>query len=315
VDSSSPPQPPTDDVDLVLRHVSRLFPEQLARALVPAEHAIAVKGWLDTQVTGRQRRLDRALEVTVDGARRLLHVEWQATMTADVPFRVFEYHVLLALGLADELAAKDEATKGKKQTAAPPMPTIESTVVLLSGRDEPWPDAGAFRTSPSDGLFSGVQFRIEPVYQQTVEELEAKGSVLWLIFAPLAANADPQRMARVVDRIRGATSRREFEELSVAITVLADADKRKRGLRGAILSMLPEEMVMESWVFRQGVEKGKRETLTSLFERRFKRALTEAERSALAARITQVGDGRVEDVVLEMPADALAAWLADPNAA
>lgn len=47
-----------DDVDLVLRHISRQFSEALARALVKTHDSIVVGNWIDTQVTGRQRRLD-----------------------------------------------------------------------------------------------------------------------------------------------------------------------------------------------------------------------------------------------------------------
>src|SRR5579862_4864060 len=93
-----------EDVDLVLRHVSRLFPVQLARALAPKGAVLGVTGWLDTQVTSRQRRLDRALDVTVDGERRIFLGEWQVRMTRDVPFRIYEYNVLTVLALADELA-------------------------------------------------------------------------------------------------------------------------------------------------------------------------------------------------------------------
>ena len=87
---------------MTLRHVSRQFPDQFARALLPLGSAIASATWLDTQVTARQRRLDRALDVIADGARRLLHAEWQLGMEADVPFRLYEYHVLLALTAAAE---------------------------------------------------------------------------------------------------------------------------------------------------------------------------------------------------------------------
>ena len=42
-------------------------------------------------------------------------------------------------------------------------PRIRSTLVLLSGREEPWPTEGEYRTSPEDAPFSGVSFRIEAV--------------------------------------------------------------------------------------------------------------------------------------------------------
>jgi hypothetical protein len=294
-----------DDVDLVLRHISRQFPEELARALVRTRDSIAVGGWIDTQVTGRQRRLDRALEVSVGGRPGLLHVEWQLTMTAELAFRIYEYNVLLSL------AQGDAAHPGEE-----PLP-IESVVVLLAGREERWPAEGEYRTSRREARFSGVRFRIEPVYQSTVAELMARDSPLWLVFAPLAVDADERSLPQVIDALRARTSRREMDELGVAMSVLADADVRKRGLRGVITSLLPEEAVMESWVYNQGKAKGQQEgigLLAHLVERRLARPLESAERAALVRRLGTLGPERLGDVVLDLTPEALAAWLAAPDA-
>ena len=233
-----------NDVDLTLRHVSRQFPDQFARVFLPPGSVIDGASWLDTQLTQRQRRLDRALDVVANGARRLLHVEWQLDMAADVPFRLYEYHVLLALAVAAEAPAGVEP------------PPIETRIVLLSGREEPWPAEGEYRTSPSEAPFSGVRYRIEPVYQRTVAELAARDSALWLIFAPLAVDADAAQMEQVVKELRERSTKREYEDLTVALTVMADTDKRRRGLRPSIMGMLKEEAVMASWVYTQGFEKG-----------------------------------------------------------
>jgi predicted transposase YdaD len=360
---TSPPAP-ADDVDLVLRHVSRLFPTSFARALLPPKSTITSATWLETQVTARQRRLDRALAVQLaDGQHRLLHTEWQFRMSADVPFRVYEYHSLLSFVLHDEQQAAETAkaapsaakrdgqaaktlphaskTEGKaakpavkgagwSRGAARARPCIESTVVLLAGREKPWPAWGRYRTSPPDAPFSGVRFRIEAVYQRTVAELEAKGSPLWLIFAPLARDATPARMAQVVTALRTQTSAREFDELAVALTVLADADRRQRpGLRHAIMAQLPKELIMQSWVYKQGrkegIEKGREQGLEKgreqglkpferLLERRVGRALSEAEHRTLSERVATLGPDRLSDVALELSGEALAAWLNDANA-
>ncbi len=243
-----------DDVDLVLRHISRQFPEALARALVKTRDPIMVGSWIDTQVTGRQRGLDRALEVSVGGRPGLLHVEWQLTMTSEIAFRVYKYNALLSL------AQGDAAQRGEE-----PLP-IESVVVLLAGREERWPAEGEYRTSRREGRFSGVRFRIEPVYQSTVAELMARDSPLWLIFAPLAVDADERSLPQVIEALRARTSPREMDELGVAMSVLADADARKRGLRGVITSLLPEA-VMESWVYNQGKAKGQQEGLEQGLEK------------------------------------------------
>ncbi len=310
-----------DDVDLILRHVSRKFPQDLARALIPGPDPITVGDWIDTQVSGRQRRLDRALELAIGGRPCLLHVEWQLSMAAEVPFRVYEYNVLLSLAQADE------ARQGPA-----PLP-IESVVVLLGGREEPWPDQGEYRTSRQEARFSGVRFRIEPVYQYTVAELMARDSPLWLIFTPLAVDADEQSVPLVIEALRARTSRRELEELGVAMAVLAEADKRQRGLRGVITSLLPEEVVMQSWIYKQGEQKGREQgreegreqgreqgreeglgPLAHLLERRLARPLTSPERAVLVRRLDALGPERLGDIVLDFSPEALAAWLAAPDA-
>jgi len=232
-----------EDVDLILRHVSRQFPRSFARALLPPGTEVTKADWLDTQVTSRQRRLDRALDVIANGERRREHTEWQMEMAADVPLRIFEYHVMLALVLAEEAANRT------------PVLPIRSTVVLLSGREKLWPREGRYRTSPPGEPFSGVIFRIDAVYQRTVAELEARGP-LWMIFTPLAVDADPEHMRRVLARLRAETSGREQDELTAALVVMADVDKRRRGLRNAIVPLLSKELVMGNWFYEQGEQKG-----------------------------------------------------------
>jgi len=235
----------TEDVDMILRHVARQFPDQFAQALLPPGTVVSAATWLDTQVTARQRRLDRALDVMADGKRRREHTEWQMEMAGDVPFRIFEYHTRLASVLAAETPPSAR------------VPPIRSSLVLLSGRDRPWPPEGEYRTSPEDAPFSGVTFRIDAVYQQTVAELFARGSPLWLIFTPLAVDANAEAMGRVVAALRAEVpSKRERNELVAALLVMADTDKRRRGLRQVIVPLLNEEKVMESWVYKQGEESG-----------------------------------------------------------
>jgi hypothetical protein len=290
-----------EDLDLILRHVTRQFPEALARALLPPGTVVTSARWSDTQVTSRQRRLDRGLEVVVENKRRLEHTEWQLEMLADTAFRLYEYNTLTSLALEAETPAGQDT------------PRIQSTVVLMSGRETPWPDHGTYRTSPDDQPFSGVTFRIDAVYQRTVAELEARGP-LWAIFAPLAVDADPVRMADVIGRLRAAHPARAFGELAVGALVLAAKDKRQRGLQAAILKVVSEEDVMHSPVYEMGHKRGEQKTLARVYERRLQRPLTDAERAALGKLEGTLGIDRLLDVSDELPADALAAWLRDPAA-
>lgn len=110
---------------------------------------------------------------------------------------------------------------------------------------------------------------------------------------------------------------RDFEELSVAMTVIADADKRKRGLRSIIVSLLKEEIIMESWVYRQGVEKGVEkgvQPFARMLERKLGRKLTDAEHHVLVQRLDLLDPDRLLDVAVELSPEALTAWLATPDA-
>jgi hypothetical protein len=321
-----------EDLDLTLRHVTRRFPEHLARALLPAGTVVTSARCSETQVTSRQRRLDRGLEVVVDGEQRLEHIEWQLEMSADVPFRIHEYNTLTSIALHDETPAGQDP------------PRIRSTVVLMSGRDKPWLEHGAYRTSPDDEPFSGVTFRIDAVYQRTVAELEARGP-LWAVFTPLAVDADPVRIEAVLDKLRAGYDRREFTELAIAAAVVATKDQRHRELSRGILAGLSEEDIMQSSVYelakqrgklegklegeregklegkregklegkREGKLEGKLEMFARIYERRLQRALTELERARLAQHLENLGVDRLLDAPQELSADALTAWLRDPT--
>ncbi|MEZ4293654.1 MAG: Yae1 family protein, partial [Polyangiaceae bacterium] len=270
-----------ESVDLILRHITRRFPEDFARALHPPGARIRSATWLDTQVTSRQRRLDRVLEVVVHRGRILEHTEWQMAWHSDVPFRVFEYNVMTALAVAHE----------------EPPPRIRSTVVLLSGREEPWSTQGVYKTSPRGAPFSGVRFGIDAVYQRTIAELSARGSPLWMVFAPLAVDADPKGMERVLGMLREQVTENEFEELAVALTVMADADKRNRGLRHAILPLLREEIIMESWVYTQGKLKGIEEGKLKGIEEGKLKGIEEGKLRGLEeGKLRGIEEGKLRDI-------------------
>ncbi|WP_437623238.1 hypothetical protein [Sorangium sp. So ce1151] len=64
----------------------------------------------------------------------------------------------------------------------------------------------------------------------------------------------------------------------------------------------------------EGLKEGQVRTLARQFEKKLGRPLAEAERSVLAERFDRLGPDRLDDVLLELPAAAVAAWLADPAA-
>ncbi|WP_437307492.1 hypothetical protein [Sorangium sp. So ce388] len=64
---------------------------------------------------------------------------------------------------------------------------------------------------------------------------------------------------------------------------------------------------------RLGLDEGRRLALARLFEKRLGRTMTDDERSTLAERLAQLGEERMDEVVLTLDGDTLAAWLANPE--
>ncbi len=67
-------------------------------------------------------------------------------------------------------------------------------------------------------------------------------------------------------------------------------------------------------IIEQGIEQGIEKGMVQLFERRLARPLASGEAVALHERLGRLGSGRLGDVLFEYSAEALAAWLADPDA-
>jgi len=64
---------------------------------------------------------------------------------------------------------------------------------------------------------------------------------------------------------------------------------------------------------REGRHEGKLDVFALMFERRLGRALTDEQRAEIERRLDALGPERLGDVVLDLSARKLAAWLADPN--
>lgn len=304
------------DADITLRHILRQHPEALIQAL-DVKGRVEIVGWLDTQVTAVERRLDKALGLRVEGELRALHVEFEYELATNMGRRVYEYQALFNLGCSREAPAE-------------PAPPIESLIVVLTGRTKPWPADGEHRTSWPERKWSGIHFQIDAVYQRTIEELRSRGSVLWLVFTPLARDATLEAVRRVVEDLRARVPDvEELADLYAALLVMADVDPWGYHLREEIAAMLEtgsKDLIEVSKTLRdafdkgieKGIEKGRREgiekMLRRIFMRRLGRALTEREQQALEARARAQDPEEVEDRALSLEGEALAAWLLDPSA-
>ena len=173
--------------DLLLRTFSQNFPKEFVKGFLPPNTEFTLVGWTDTQLTTKERRMDKAIKILVDDKEALLHVEFQTEPDSDMDHRVFEYHNLLAL-----------AECGIYHNKPPP---IKSIVILLTGTKDPGPLSREYKTSWEGEPFCGVRYDVVPVYLMSIEELEAKQSLLWLVFAPLTIDAEEDKIKELLKRI------------------------------------------------------------------------------------------------------------------
>ncbi|WP_437283058.1 hypothetical protein WME90_21520 [Sorangium sp. So ce375] len=319
------------DADITLRHIARRCPGDLTRPFVPEGMPVEVLGWIDTQVTKLERRLDKALRLRVGAELRVLHVEFCFAWRDDVPDQMFEYLGFLFAAL-------------RREAPGEPVPPIESVAVVLSGRRQRLPATGTRRTAWRERRFSGARFRIDAVYQRTVAELRARGSVFWLVFAPLARDAFAAAMREVVAEIyaRAATVEERIE-LYTALLVMAAIDPWEHNLRKELVMLMEDretekkllrtipiigEMIAEAEqegakvaaqeaakakvAAQEGAQKAIAELLGRLFARRVGRQPTAEEERSIVERAQAIGPGEVEDALLDLDSDALVRWLAEP---
>lgn len=260
-----------EDADDMLRSLSRKYPEALASMVLRPDERLEGASWLETQVSMRPLRMDRVLDVRLEGgSSRLLHSEWTDRLTQDVQRRMGEYHLAVASGEhIDAEAANKMGKRGRKKRP------IESSVVVLRGRKKKWPEKGTYRTTPEDTEFGGVWFHIEPVYQRTVAELEARGSPFWLVFVPLARDVDEEKLRSIIKRLRKTVVTDDFDELVATMLSLAKMKKDSKTLMDVIRSASEKERPMHPFLrdgLERGMEKGIQKGLQKGLQKAFKKA-------------------------------------------
>jgi predicted transposase YdaD len=318
IDKSNDDVEAVADADTSLRGMSRLFAEPMARMLLGREASIRRVEWGETQVVSRQRRLDRVLCVDDErGRRSLLHIEWTMRLNARVRERAAQYHMD-----AIWTARRDERQLPQEQRRR--RVSVESMVVVLTGRKKRWPKYGKYQTSPKGRRFSGVRFRIEAVYQMTVRELEKKGELFWLVFVPLACDSDEPKLRQTVKRMRDEATEEEFVELIGAMLSMAQLKKNRPEFLDVIRAAAKEEKQMRhpwfvdgrEYGLKEGLEQGREQgreqgiaLVACMFERRLGRPLLDSERKRIVARLAKDGPEKLGAVVLDLSKPELAKWL------
>jgi len=109
--------------------------------------------------------------------------------------------------------------------------------MALRGRKAPWPAEAEYATGWPELPWSGTRFHVEAVYQRTVVELRARGTLVWLVFTPLARDASVEALREVLDEIRRRAPAPE-ERGALFAALLAGHRCRAGGLASAALRPL-----------------------------------------------------------------------------
>ena len=165
---------------------------------------------------------------------------------------------------------------------------------------------GCYRLSPRDHVALWVAANELPLHPSLVPFLWARsGRALVKFVRWLAAE---RGVSSVVAAIQSLPMRSEITRQLDEMPADSEIERRRdQEMIQNILKHFPQ-------VANEVRDEGRREMLQHLFERKLKRPLTELDSAALAARFQSLGQGRLEEVVLDLDAAALVRWLADPDA-
>ncbi|KYF72525.1 hypothetical protein BE11_46255 [Sorangium cellulosum] len=196
-----------------------------------------------------------------------------------------------------------------------------------------------------DSQVTHIERRLDKALRLRIDgEPRARGSVLWLVFSPLARDATAAALREVVAEIHAvAANAEERAELYTALLVMATIDPWGHTLWKELVTMVEDkeegllrrtpiigEMIIEAEQRgelrgeqrgeergeKRGEERGKQqaiaELLGRLFARRLGRRPTAEEERSILERARALGPGEVEDALLDLDSDALVRWLAEP---
>ena len=173
-----------------------------------------------------------------------------------------------------------------------------------------------FAFSPSAGWPAGF-YTLSEALPVTVVVLSELDDTVDTVALRLMGRREP--LNRALRTLRGRTADiPQGRQLYVAVVKWINT-WRGRGLRweeDAMLDLTETEAFLERQ-FAAGMQQGMQQGLAPLlrlFSRRLQRTLSDGERAVIVARLDALGADRLGDVVLDLSAPELAAWLAEPAA-
>ncbi len=196
-------------------------PQAFARPFSPAGSRVEVSGWFKADGLDGHDDLHKVLVVRINGKPGLLHVKLQPAPFAELAAEMFDVHTRLARQLHAVRADRG-------------LPIV-SAVAQLTGPPHVVARFGQLQTSPEGAPFSGLHFQIDPIFCRSVNQLSSRGAGLWGAFAPLARDADPDRLWRQLIAMSAVITDPARLRLTFDLMGhLADLDPERRHLRETV---------------------------------------------------------------------------------
>lgn len=231
--------------------------------------------------------------------------------------------------LREKRRARTAATRARrhpqralKSETVPDPPAMPVLWILSAGRPEGALEGFAFAPLAGwpSGVYSTAQMEV-PVRLVVISELPPTRDTLPLRLMGRGATAERAALDL------GALPRDAWERRLLAPLVISSQKKIAKAQTSGHLTEEEKELLVNGQklidaIENKGWERGRTEGrqeglqqgLIHLFTRKLGRPLTDRQRATLLRRLDTLGPDRVGDVVLDLDAAALAAWLANPRA-
>jgi hypothetical protein len=278
--------------DRAFRSLARAQPEVVATmlrallpSLLPAGAALVPDDVAPTQIDALPPGMDADWAARVD-ADDLVHVECQGYDDTGFSSRLLWYHV--GFGLRN---------RGKRR--------VRTVALWLT----PLPKGQRRKYVAVDDIRVRVTTIVLPEVPASLLLVDGRTAC----FAA-GAEAGDLSDAELCGRVAAALAERNASWAERHMAVMAAAMRKRYKVMVAAMEQANLEPVIIEDLVKFGKDMGRTETWVRLIARRLGRALTAREQETLEQRLGDLGEERIDDVVLNSGPDAVAAWLADASA-
>jgi len=231
------------DLDLVAKILMCAAPEGFVRLWLGHEAEVVEVRAADKELQARKAVMDKLYELRFarEQASRWLHVEVAAVWEHDLPFRMLDYQVMSRRVVEGE---------------------IGSLLICLKPGSKQGPATDTYRVS-TPGAELTFRYALVRAWDWTTDELLA-GSPALIPFVPYAGDASEAGVGKAIAAVDGVSSRALRAELLGALAVFAQNVFKEVDWA----ARMPQEMLMESTVYKKGEAAGERKMVAFFLAKR-----------------------------------------------